>query len=131
MKASGAGGLALTLSGAAANYAPGVPVRLTLTARNQGSAPLRLTFTSGQRFDATAQDASGRGVWSWSAGRSFIQALSELTLQPGQSESYEIVWEQKDNADRQVAAGKYTLRAWLTAQGVEQRPQVEVTLAAR
>ncbi|MHB1133826.1 MAG: BsuPI-related putative proteinase inhibitor [Chloroflexota bacterium] len=126
---AGQGGLALTLGGAAPSYAPGQPVRLTLSARNAGTTPLRLTFPSGQRFDAIALDPAGREVWRWSHGRAFTLALVEIEIAPGQSQTHEIVWEQKDNEGRQLPAGKYTVRAWLTAQGAEQRVQVEVTLA--
>lgn len=61
-------------------YAPREPVTFTLRAVNESSNPVRLSFRTSQRFDLLIQDAHGRQVWRWSAGRIFAQMLGEETL---------------------------------------------------
>ncbi|MBI2876831.1 MAG: hypothetical protein HYY20_08120 [Candidatus Tectomicrobia bacterium] len=65
-----------------ATYAPGEPITFALRLINETAEPIRLSFTTAQRFDLVVQDPAGREVWRWSAGRFFAQALGEETLQP-------------------------------------------------
>ncbi|MBN2235145.1 MAG: hypothetical protein JW706_08340 [Opitutales bacterium] len=70
-------------------YEPGKPVVMMLDARNEGDAPMRLDFASGQRFDFSVLDASGNAIWTWSANKNFVQVLGTVILQPGESLRYQ------------------------------------------
>ena len=61
---------------------PGEPVRVTLEVTNRSPETVRLTFLTGQRFDLSLRNVSGREVWRWSDGRLFMQALGEEVLKP-------------------------------------------------
>ena len=50
-------------------------------------------------------------VWRWSHGRAFTMALEQITLKPGESRTFEAVWEQKDNAGKDVPEVDYGSRA--------------------
>ncbi|MEO7180427.1 MAG: BsuPI-related putative proteinase inhibitor, partial [Gemmatimonadaceae bacterium] len=53
-------------------------VTLKLTFKNPSPEPIKVTFSSGQKYDFVVIDSTtGRDVWRWSANKSFLQALSE------------------------------------------------------
>lgn len=72
-------------------------VRLTLHVTNTSGAAMELGFTSGQRYDfqiaeVNADGTVGETVWTWSADKTFMQALGTETLQPNASLSYAEEW---------------------------------------
>ena len=76
---------------------------------NQTGTPIRLEFTSAQRFDVTIGDAHGNEVWRWSAGRMFAAVMGHETLGPEDPRlTYEAVF------SGSLAPGPYRVRAWLT-----------------
>jgi hypothetical protein len=90
----------------------GDSVHLVLQVSNAGSAPVALTFGSGQTFDfAVARD--GRELWRWSADRSFTQAVREVSIAPGETRRYEATWRPPAGTH-----GALTARGWLSAQQV-------------
>ncbi len=91
-----------------------VPVmRARMTIRNTTNFPLRLDFSSGQRFDLVIRHSSGRNVYRWSATRLFTQELGTLELSPGEKTfSAEIPLGQQ--AGRPLPQGSYVAEAWLT-----------------
>jgi len=88
----------------------GSPVTWTLEVRNAGQEPVTLTFGSGQRGEVVlAQGAAER--YRWSNGKAFAQALSEVSVAPGQIQSVEL----KDDT-LEVEPGQYDLVASLKSQ---------------
>jgi len=86
------------------------PVTWTMQVRNAGREPAILTFGSGQRGEVVlAQGAVER--YRWSKGKTFIQALSEISIAPGQAESFEL---KDDTLD--LEPGQYDLVASLKSQ---------------
>ncbi len=86
------------------------PVTWTVQVRNAGQEPATLTFGSGQRGEVVlAQGAAER--YRWSKGKAFTQALSEMSLAPGQAESFEL----KDDT-LELEPGQYDLVASLKSQ---------------
>jgi hypothetical protein len=84
-------------------------VRFTLTVENDGDDPLELSFRDGQRVEFLAESES-ETVWQWSEGRMFMQMLGSETLQPGETVSYEGVWENPES-------GTYDCRGEVVAEG--------------
>ena len=84
-------------------YAPGASMEVTLTLRNTGADAATLHFSSGQRFDIRVEDPSGESVWTWSATRSFIQALGSETIPAGET----MTW--TETAPAPTAPGEYTV----------------------
>lgn len=108
------GGIKLVLQTAKESYLVGEPVPLKFEITNTGSEAAQLTFPSGERFDFLVKH-DGQEIWRWSYGKQFIQVLTQLTLEPGQSITYEIEWPQVDNAGNSVPSGAYEAIALLTA----------------
>jgi hypothetical protein len=103
---------------------PAGEVELRFDAVNVSDQPVTLTFPSGQEGDAQLIDADGETAYTWSAARSFVQAIQERTLEPG--EELTVVLD-ADLGD--VAPGTYTLELTLTVQDPPPplQHQVEVT----
>jgi len=107
-------GLKLVLQTERGTYSLGEPVPLRFEVTNTGEEPVELAFSTGQRFDFLIE-RDGEPVWHWAYGKQFIQVVTQLTLEPGQSLTYEVVWPQVDNAGRAVPPGSYRATALLTA----------------
>jgi hypothetical protein len=95
----------------------GHPVdRLTFTITNKSIQPESYTFNNGQQFDVVITDSTGKQVWTWSKGQIFSQLMTHVHLNQGQSHSYTVVWNRRDDNDVPVPAGQYTAAAALTNQ---------------
>jgi len=86
------------------------PVTWTVQVRNAGQDPVTLMYGSGQRGEVVlAQGTTER--YRWSRGKTFTQALSEMSVAPGQTESFEL----RDDT-LEVEPGQYDLVASLKSQ---------------
>jgi hypothetical protein len=74
---------------------------------NRGSAPLLVTFSSGQRVDVVLS-RNGIEQYRWSAGKAFDQAIQTITLQPGDILPVVV------NDILPVEPGEYDLQATMT-----------------
>jgi hypothetical protein len=59
-------------------------IRMSLTIRNQTDAPILISHTSGQKFDFKLFDTKGNNVYTWSADKMFIAALTETGIGAGE-----------------------------------------------
>jgi Intracellular proteinase inhibitor len=100
----------------------GDSVRLVLQVSNAGTAPVALTFPSGQTFDFSVSQG-GREVWRWSADRSFTQVLRETSVAAGATERYEAAWRPAAGTH-----GAFVARGWITAQQVRAEQSTAFTL---
>jgi hypothetical protein len=89
--------------------AGGDSVRLTLQVTNATDAPLTLAFPSGQTYDFAVL-RGGETLWTWSADRSFLQALRSETLAAGETRTYTEAWPHGP-----ALRGELTARGWLTS----------------
>ena len=99
----------------------GDTVVFTLHVSNPTSSPVRLAFTSSQRFDFEVGTLTGESVWHWSADRSFMQVLGEEILRAGETVDYRAEWVP-------TRPGEYYVRGRVvsTNQPVELRTSFEV-----
>jgi len=108
MKPKTINGLELALKANKASYTLGEPVTLELTVTNKGKEAFRETFRSAQIYDFVAKREESE-VWRWSHDRMFAMMLTEYALEPQESITYEVIWEQKDSDGNSVPSGKYNL----------------------
>jgi hypothetical protein len=83
------------------------PIRMILTVRNDGRAPVTLAFPTSQRYDFQVMDEDGGVLWRWSDGRAFAQVPGEEHLQPGESLSWLATF------DGALAPGEYAVEGGL------------------
>lgn len=89
--------------------APGEVV-FTVSVENRSDDDVALEFSNGQRADVQLLD-DGEVAYTWSAARSFIQALGEEAIPAGERIEFEL----EDVLD--VEPGEYELVATVTATG--------------
>lgn len=104
----------LVLSTDKATYESGELVTIMLTVTNRGNSPLKLTFSSAQKYDFVVT-MRGEEIWRWSHDRMFAAVLTEITLAPSESVVYQEKWPQKDNQGEPVSPRRYQVVGALTA----------------
>jgi hypothetical protein len=67
-------------------------VRMVLHVTNPTNQPVRLEFSSGQRYDFAIRTAAGADVWTWSADKQFMQMLSSEVVAAGATLDYAETW---------------------------------------
>lgn len=81
---------------------------LRLHVTNVSAEAVEMEFSSGQRYDFQVTTEAGETLWTWSADKSFMQALSSETLEPGGSLSYSEAWPTGGLRGRFIAIGTVT-----------------------
>jgi hypothetical protein len=68
-------------------------VTLTFTVKNPSSEPVKVVYPSGQKYDFVVIDSTtGKSAWSWSASRTFIQAVNDEAVPAGGSLTFVEKW---------------------------------------
>ena len=75
---------------------------------NTGEEPTEFTFPSSQRFDFQVRTMEGESVWTWSADKAFLQAISHATLAPGETWEFAAEWESGNRTGRYQVVGMVT-----------------------
>jgi hypothetical protein len=83
-------------------------VRVVLHVTNPTNQPVRLEFSSAQRYDFAIRTAGGMDVWTWSADKGFAAALGSETIAPGGSLDYSEVWKAGNRKGSFVAVAQLT-----------------------
>ncbi|WP_224269257.1 BsuPI-related putative proteinase inhibitor [Haloprofundus salinisoli] len=78
-------------------------VEFELTVENRGDERVTLSFRDARRAEFVVTDADGDSeVWRWSDGRMFAQMLGSETLDPGESMTFEGVWDDPEPGEYAV-----------------------------
>ena len=108
---SGAGSVRADRTG----YRPGQRVALTFTVNNPTSKTVSYDFSSSQQFDITVSDSNKKNVWDSAQGKVFAQAITRLSLKPGQKKSFVAVWNGRTPQGSPVSPGIYNVSARMTS----------------
>ena len=104
-----------TVTASRSNPRPGQRVTFTFTIANPTKKTVGHDFPSSQQFDITVSDPGGTQVWDSAQGQVFAQAITRLSLKPGQKKSFTAAWNGRDAQGRPVAPGVYTVNARMTS----------------
>jgi hypothetical protein len=107
----------------------GESLTFELTVRNRGDRLVTLPFTNGKQFDFEVS-RNGKPVTRWSTNRVFPQALSSVTVGPGQSITFSGRLSQRAAP---AAPGTYRVRGFLPSAigGLVLEDAATFTIAAR
>ncbi|MEN6372563.1 MAG: BsuPI-related putative proteinase inhibitor [Armatimonadota bacterium] len=94
------------------SYSLGEPIKMTFVVENPTQRNIVLKFSSSQIYDIWAEKDS-KEVWRWSRGKFFTQALTSITLKPGERRTFQETWNQTSNDGQQVSPGAYSVFAQL------------------
>jgi len=97
-------------------------VEFNLDVRNNTVRMIELNFADGQTHDFVVQDANGKEVWRWSAGRMFTQAMQNDLVKGKEVATFSEAWDAKD------VHGKFTAIAILKSSNhpIEERVDFEL-----
>jgi hypothetical protein len=98
----------------------------TITVKNTSDENIKLTFTSGQKYEIYVKDAEGTEVYRYSIDKSFIMALQDVEIDAGEEVSWQEVWDYKQTGER-VPSGEYTATVEIVASQIN---GVEVPVAS-
>lgn len=90
-------------------------IKMTLRVFNNSSMPVTFDFNCSQRYDFMIYNSRGVEVWRWSTGKAFMDVLGRLTLNPGQSVTYNEECKFVNASGYAMPVDLYTLRGVLTA----------------
>ena len=106
------GSLQLILQTDKEAYSIGELIPLEFEVINTGSTPIKLTFSTSKTFDLIVK-REGALIWQLSFGKHYLQVITELTLEPGESRTFNGGWPQVDNAGNQIPIDTYKIVALL------------------
>ncbi len=93
---------------AATDLQPGVvPVYVSLS--NPTDKAITWTFPSSQMFDIVIYNQAGEVVQQWAANKRFAQALTDLTIAPGETKKLGDIVALRDMNGRNLPAGQYRI----------------------
>jgi len=95
-----------------ASYGIGEQVKFFYAVRNITDRPITYTFPSGKRFELWVKQA-GRDIYTLSKHMAYTQAVTTLTLQPDETNTFTIIWNQQDDKGNAVGPGSYAVCAQL------------------
>ena len=116
------GSLYLTLQTDKSSYRAGEPIELLLKLNNRSARDTTLQFSSGQRYDFQIVNESGETAWTWSADRSFIQALSSEQL------GADAALEYREQIATPLPPGTYTVIGSITTTGMPLTAHTAITV---
>ena len=100
------------------------PLIFQYEVKNQTEEEVTLEFTSSQRFDYSVKTQDGKEIFLFSSVASFLQALGEETVKPGEALTYEM-----DLNELDLKKGDYVLSAWMTPkEGQKYKVDTEFTV---
>lgn len=98
-------------------YAPGERVAITLLLTNRGASPVTLHFSSSCEAFFSVLDLSGAVVYDDRLHVGCLAIVTERTVQPGETVTYDFGWSQVDDAGQPVPApADYRIRGFLDSQ---------------
>ena len=93
-----------------------VPITFTITNVSAGTTTVML----GGAPEAISQAKQGNvEIWNWATGKAFPAVLPyPQSIAPDETRTYDLSWDQKNNAGDQVLRGSYTINAWFNTYNV-------------
>lgn len=87
---------------------PDGPVRMVMRLENFGTQTAVIPQSSGQTHDFVIRRGD-QVVWRWSEHRFFLQALGAISVEPGEIQVYEGVWDKRMKSGKAAPKGHYTV----------------------
>jgi hypothetical protein len=126
---SGGNGIALRVDvvdaegQAVSTFASGEAIHLGRELTNHSEDRVSLPFSWAKTYDLIVLGSDGSEVWRLSEGRMYAQMLSQLDLEPGDSEHYEAACDPTRGGAPALAPGRYQVVGIIPALGAELRSE--------
>jgi hypothetical protein len=83
--------------------------------RSENEVPGSLSWSSNQEVGFRVVDRGGQVVWTYRPAVQHYKAARQESVLTGDCVAWELMWDRRDDSDRLVPPGSYTLEAWTTA----------------
>jgi hypothetical protein len=93
---------------------PGQSLRLAVC-RSENEAPGTLSWSMSQEVGFRVIDRNGLVVWTYRPAVTRYKTPRTESVLTGDCVAWELMWDRRDDNDRPVPPGSYTLEAWTTA----------------
>ena len=90
-RTGGSGGLFLRIE-ARASVHEGEITSVNMTLTNYGFQAVKLTFPTSKQFDFVVLDSTRQTVYRWSQDKVFLEVLTQIELQAGESTTRTLTW---------------------------------------
>lgn len=100
------------------SYDLGQSIKFQYAIRNQTSQPITYRFSSSKHYDLWVT-LGDKEVYRLSHGKVYLTMMTQMTLKPNETKTFDICWNQKDNDQNQVGPGAYMVHAQLTPIGTK------------
>jgi hypothetical protein len=104
-------------------FAAGEAVHLQLELTNHSESAISLPFSSAKTYDVVVLRADGSEAWRLSDGRMYAQMLSQLDLEPGDSERFTAACDPARGGALALEAGRYQVVAIIPSLSAELRSE--------
>lgn len=84
-------------------------LNITFSMHNQSEDNWLITYPSGQRFDYQILDDKGDSIYTWSANKSFIEAMQDIVVQSGETVEYTDLFDYTLMNGAPLETGTYTI----------------------
>lgn len=109
-------------------YLKGDQVKIIMTVKNISMNSVTLEFTTSRHYDFMILK-DDQDVWMWSRDKYFAQAFTTIVIKPGESLTYTVEWNQRDNMGNDVTPGRYRIMGTLPAIGRELSASVSIPIS--
>jgi len=89
------------------SFIQGESIEFFLTLTNTSNKEIRLNFNDGQQYDFYINSSPDTEVWRWSDDKGFTLALTNLTLQVGETAVVSQIWDQTLAGGDSIPTGSY------------------------
>ncbi|MDQ0268774.1 BsuPI-related putative proteinase inhibitor [Cytobacillus purgationiresistens] len=93
-------------------------LEMDLVVENSSDQTVTLEFPTSQRYELVIRDENGEIVYDYSKGKSFLQVIQNLELQPKETKKWQEKWDYMKDGKR-VSEGDYRIEANLTGQVIQ------------
>jgi len=112
-------------------FAAGTPVHMILTVRNRLPETVQVDLATSRTYDfIVVRENTDTIIWQWSNAYPEQRTPTTITFGPGETQTFEVIWNQVDNAGQPVPRGGYEARGALVYQGFDTNPMQSNQLAS-
>ena len=112
-------------------FAAGMPIHMILTVRNRLPQTVQVDLATSRTYDfIVVRENTDTIIWQWSKAYPEVRTPTTITFGPGETQTFEAIWNQVDNAGLPVPPGGYEARGALVFQGFDANPMQSNQLAS-
>ncbi|MFL6550569.1 MAG: BsuPI-related putative proteinase inhibitor [Povalibacter sp.] len=112
-------------------FAAGELIHMILTVRNRLPETVQVDMATSRTYDfIVVRENTDTIIWQWSNLHPEVRTPTTIAFGPGETQTFEVVWNQLNNAGLPVALGGFEARGAIVYQGFDINPMQPNQLAS-